>query len=222
MIGVVVSIRSKPDHKSIVWVTPDEQALLVGELVDGHGTDLNVAAAINQGIHVSAEGTLAAAVMPASRNLLTPGKGPVLTFFLDPNCIFCHKLYEAIMPRVAKDELRVRFVMVGIIKRDSPQRAAAILSAVDPLKALAEDETHFDPTVEEGGFPIAGIIPSAAAVKAVSANNRLMARAGAQGTPTLLYCSKSAGGRVRMQSGVPTNLDALIGDLATGPAPGCH
>ena len=222
MIGVVVSIRSKPDHKSIVWVTPDEQALLVGELVDAHGTDLNVGAAIDQGLHASPKRTLASAVMPASRSPLTPGKGPVLTFFLDPNCIFCHKLYEAIMPRVAKDELRVRFIMVGIIKRDSPQRAAAILSAVDPLKALEQDETHFDPTVEEGGFPIAGIIPSTTAVKAVSTNNHLMARAGAQGTPTLLYCSKSAGGGVRMQSGVPTNLDALIGDLVTGPVPGCH
>ncbi|NVE93256.1 thiol:disulfide interchange protein DsbG, partial [Halomonas titanicae] len=58
--------------------------------------------------------------------------------FSDPNCPYCRQLWEDAQPWVESGEVQIRHLMVGILKADSPEKAAAILNADDPGEALAE------------------------------------------------------------------------------------
>ena len=221
LTGVLVQVGTgEATQRSIVWANADGSALLVGNLVSADGTDLNAGAAVQAGMYKAPADTLAATVLPAARAILSKGRGPVLTVFMDPNCIFCHMLFKDLEPVMAKGDVRVRFVMVGVVKEDSLAKSAAILGMADPLQALTTDERKFNKAQEEGGIAPAAK-PNAAMFAAVAANNRLLSDAGGHGTPMLLYCSK-ASGQVRQVEGVPQDFSAFIGDLATGPAAGCN
>ncbi|MGO2383736.1 MAG: thiol:disulfide interchange protein DsbG, partial [Halomonas sp.] len=58
--------------------------------------------------------------------------------FSDPNCPYCRQLWEDAQPWVESGNVQVRHLMVGILKADSPEKAAAILNADNPGEALAE------------------------------------------------------------------------------------
>ncbi len=220
LYGVVVGAKGDPNSASILWVTPDRRAVLAGTLIDSAGNDLNTVAKFRLGLQFNPTESLRRASLPAAKAIMTPGRGPILTAFIDPNCSFCHMLYDQIMPHVLKGELRIRFVIVGVVKRDSARRAAAILSARDPLAALAEDQRAFDVAREEGGYPIAKAPLTPGSVATVAANNALISKAGIDGTPALIYCSRQKSA-VQMIVGMPTNLAALLADLSDRPAPGC-
>ena len=70
----------------------------------------------------------------------------------DPNCIFCHILFEATQKQVDSGQLIIRWVPIGIISRSSPFKAMAILSAESPIEALKENEDGFNYWEEEGGI----------------------------------------------------------------------
>jgi thiol:disulfide interchange protein DsbG len=221
LTGVLVQVGAgQAAQRSIVWANSDGSALLVGNLVSPDGTDLNVGAAVQAGVYKAPAETLAATMLPAARAILSKGRGPVLTVFMDPNCIFCHMLFKDLEPVMARGAVRVRFVMVGVVKEDSLAKSATILGMPDPLQALTTDEHKFDKAQEEGGIK-PSTKPDAAMFAAVAANNRMLSDAGGHGTPMLLYCSK-ASGQVKQVEGVPQDFSAFIADLATGPAAGCN
>ena len=220
LYGVVVGAKGDPDSASILWVTPDRSAVLAGTLIYATGNDLTTVAKFAMGLQFSPTESLRRASLPAARAIMTPGRGPILTAFIDPNCSYCHLLYDEVMPHVLKGELRVRFVIVVVVKSDSARRAAAILSATDPLAALAQDQRAFDVTHEEGGYPIANAHLLPASIAAVAANNALISKAGIDGTPAVLYCSRRKSS-VRMIVGMPSSLQALLEDMSDRPSPAC-
>lgn len=115
-----------------------------------------------------------------------PDDAPVLYVFADPNCIYCHRFYQQAESLVKAGKLRLQWAMVGFLKSSSPGRAAAILSARDPAKALVENENGFDEQSENGGIkPVDS--PSDKIEKALDAHAKQMSEAGGTGTPTLLY-----------------------------------
>lgn len=220
LYGVVVGAKGDPNSASILWVTPDRGAIVAGTLIDAAGNDLNTVAKFAMGLQFSATESLRRASLPAARAIVTPGRGPILTAVIDPNCSYCHLLYDELMPHVLRGELRIRFVIVGVVKSDSARRAAAILSAPDPLAALAQDQRGFDVAREEGGYPIVNAHLAPGSVAAVAANNALIAKAGIDGTPAVFYCSRRKAS-VRMIVGMPSSLAALLKDLSDRPAPAC-
>ncbi|MGH8296117.1 MAG: thiol:disulfide interchange protein DsbG [Steroidobacteraceae bacterium] len=121
-------------------------------------------------------------------HLISEGRptAPLLYVFADPNCIFCYHFYRMAEPLVSSGRLRLRWVMVGFLQSSSPAKAAAILSAHDPLSALHADEDHFDTAHESGGIAPARS-QDEALQKVLKAHLTAMAALGAEGTPTLLY-----------------------------------
>ena len=156
-----------------------------GQVWDVRGEDLTRAMAIRLGLIPSPLTPAAMAAAVARRDSVTLGsRGSELTVFLDPHCIFCQRLY---------------------------QRAAAILRAPDPARALAADERGFDVAHAEEGIPPATHVPPAIHA-AVSADTRLLARTGAEATPTLL-CRDRAG-HWRLMHHAPTErLEGLAARL---------
>ena len=70
----------------------------------------------------------------------------------DPNCKFCHALFESVQMLVQQKSLAIRWVPIGIIKQSSPTKVMAILSAKLPIEALKQNEDGFDYANEEGGI----------------------------------------------------------------------
>ncbi len=221
LTGVVVQTADTPPSTSVVWISPDDAAIISGTLFDAGATDLNQAALMDLGFRLRPAQSLQRASVAAAHPLVAGSAGPVLTAFIDANCIYCHLLYRQLMPYVSNRKVRVRFVMVGIIKPDSNARAIAILSSGDPLAALKRDQDAFDTAAEEGGFPIQGTPRSPIAASAVTANNALLSKSGIDGTPAFLYCSKSKGA-VQQLIGLPQDLPQFLADLSTDPARECR
>lgn len=51
--------------------------------------------------------------------------------FSDANCPYCNHFWEAARPWVNSGKVQLRHLLVGIIREDSPAKAAAILGASD-------------------------------------------------------------------------------------------
>lgn len=136
--------------------------------------------------------------------------GPEIIAIVDPDCIFCHKFYEQVMPLVSAGKLRVRFVVASFLKPSSEPRAAAILSARDPAQALAQNEAGFDDRTEEGGIA-EDQHPAFAVMADVRKNNRFLSSTGEVATPTLIFATRDGGYRV--MHGTPQDMVGFLGNL---------
>ncbi len=92
--------------------------------------------------------------------------------------------------------MQIRHVMVGVIREDSPGKAAAILEASDPQAALTQNERDHD----KGGIAPLKTIPAETSAK-LNSNVELMRRLGFSGTPGLV--AQGSNGALTLQSGVP-------------------
>src|SRR5690606_4932959 len=91
---------------------------------------------------------------------------------------------------------QLRHLLVGVIKEDSPAKAAAILGASDPSSALRENEEKFD----RGGITPAKNVPDD--VRATLRDNQLlMLSMGFAGTPGIV--ARNSDGLVKKYSGMP-------------------
>lgn len=116
-------------------------------------------------------------------------RGPELTAFMDPNCIWCHRFYEKALPLIHAGKLHLRVVLVGFLKSTSAAKAAAVLMAKHPAQALALDESRFNVVTEEGGIHPASAAP--ASIRAsVHHNTQILIHTGEEATPTLLYVTQ--------------------------------
>lgn len=140
-----------------------------------------------------------------------PDDAPVLYAFADPNCIYCHRFYDAVTPLAKAGKIQVQWAMVGFLKSSSMGRAAAILSADDPAAAMAKNEAGFDEDKEEGGIePVDS--PDPALQKLIKQRGKDMAQAGGRGTPTILY--RKGADQWGMKPGMPSK--SWLQDYANG------
>lgn len=71
-------------------------------------------------------------------------RGPVVYLFMDPNCPYCHQLFSWLQNPVSAGQMRLRVILVGyLIPGNSDAKAASILAAKDPLRALKANEDGF-------------------------------------------------------------------------------
>ena len=125
------------------------------------------------------------------------GQRPRLLYiFFDPNCPYCHSLYQNLRPWLGKDGLQFRWIPVGILMSTSEPKAAAILQAPNPLVALRKNEDDYGFADDPGG----GIAPAAKigtkARQALAANLALMQSQRIYGVPVMLYRDRSGRGQL--------------------------
>lgn len=133
----------------------------------------------------------------------------VLYVFLDANCWYCHLTWKALQP-YERAGLQVRWVPVAYQKDSSVGRAAALMQARDRAAALRQNEQEYRPQSYDGGIAPAAKV-SASLVAQFEANEKVMERLGAQGTPALVW--KDGTGNVRVRVGMPrlSQLPAITG-----------
>lgn len=120
----------------------------------------------------------------------------IVYMFTDANCPYCHRFWEAARPWVDSGKVQLREILVGIIKQDSPAKAAAILGASDPSAALSENEKNYG----HGGITPAKSIPADVS-KTLASNLQLMLSMGFQGTPGIVVLDGN--GLVKKYNGMP-------------------
>jgi len=103
--------------------------------------------------------------------------------YFDPNCPTCAKQWEVLRPYMG--QVRIQWIPIAYMSKTSLRRAAAILAASDPARALAENEQDYDVDGKVGGYAIPQDVPDWA-IAAVRANTeQAMRTKDSPGTPTL-------------------------------------
>ncbi|MCD9087585.1 thiol:disulfide interchange protein DsbG [Stenotrophomonas sp. SY1] len=183
-----------------VYVSKDGQYAVVGTLVNAQGED--VSAAKLKELVSAPLGAQAWSKVEAS-HWVADGKADaprVIYAFSDPNCPYCNHFWEAARPWVESGKVQIREILVGVIREDSANKAAAILGAASPEQALLENERNF----AKGGIKPLPTVPADVQAK-LRANELLMLELGFQGTPGILF--KDVDGSVQMRSGMPQGED---------------
>ena len=137
----------------------------------------------------------------------------VIYVFFDPNCPYCHKVYEMLRPQVQRGEVELRWVVVGKLMATSIGKAAAMLEAKDPTEAFYRNERGF--SQETGSF--GGIeeepAPREETLRRLNANLALLNRSGFDAVPALLFRTRD--GKADFIRGAPPAafLEKLVKDL---------
>ena len=120
----------------------------------------------------------------------------VIYTFTDANCPYCHLFWESARPWVDAGKVQLRHLLVGIIKEDSPAKAAAILGASDRSAALRENEVKYD----QGGITPAKNVPDDVR-RTLEDNQLLMLSMGFRGTPGIIV--RNDEGLIQKYNGMP-------------------
>ena len=137
----------------------------------------------------------------------------VMYVFFDPNCPYCHKVFEMMRPQVQRGEVELRWVVIGKLMATSTGKAAAMLEAKDPTEAFYRNERGF--SQETGSF--GGIeeepAPREETLRRLNANLALLNRTGFDAVPALLFRTKD--GKADIIRGAPPAvfLEKLVKDL---------
>ncbi|GHE01210.1 thiol:disulfide interchange protein [Defluviimonas sp. 20V17] len=210
---VGVAITEGPGRNGIVYMTADGSYILRGEILKSDGTNVTQDEA-DQYLPKPPTAAQNFAALDQTHSFVW-GKASAkkeLWIVFDPNCIYCHKTYEDLKSDVAKGEVKVHIIQVGFLKPSSLGKAAAILGAKDPAKALATDEEGFDVAAEEGG--IKPDLSNSDAVAQVKANNAWMQAQGIGGTPYLLF--RDAQGKAHAIGGYDPDTAKLLAAIGDG------
>lgn len=184
-------------------VTPDGEHAVVGTMINAQGEDVGAAAL--QRIVAGPMSTKTWAQIEDS-HWVRDGQADaprVVYTFSDANCPYCHRFWEAARPWVESGKVQLRHVLVGVIREDSANKAAAILEADSPADALAYNERNFD----NGGIQPMATIPQQVRSR-LTENELLMVELGFQGTPGILF--RDDAGLVQRRSGMPRPNDLPV------------
>ena len=144
---------------------------------------------------------------------ITDGKSSHVAYvFFDPNCPYCHRLYESTRNEVKAGKLELRWIPVGILFPTSHDKAVAILNAKDPLKAFYKNEDKY--TMGDGG--IDEDLGTPEVEKKLSANEALLTRAQLGAVPVMLFYTNE-GEAVLIQGAPPSDrLAAILAHIKEG------
>lgn len=178
-----------------LYLTPDGKHVIAGTMLDASGAEVT-GAQLRKHLPEPEFGP----VWPLLEKSTWVREGPasakrIIYVFTDPECPFCHRLWQAMQPFVGGD-LQVRHILVGVLKPSSFAKAAAILQHAQPATALQQHEQNYG----RGGIEAATAIGSATTNK-LESNHQLMRSLGIAGTPAVYY--KDRAGKVRRVVGMP-------------------
>lgn len=189
-----------------LYLTPDGKHVVVGTLVDEFGQDM---------AETQLKEIVEAPILEEGWQKLEqstwvqdgdPSASRIVYAFTDPNCPYCNQFWVAARPWVEAGKVQIRHVMVGVIRQDSPAKAAAILDATSPHDALAQNEMNYS----NGGILPSRSISPAMATK-LEKNAALMTELGFSGTPALVF--RKADGTLGNIAGLPQDaaLEMILG-----------
>ena len=127
--------------------------------------------------------------------------GPVIYDVQDPNCPYCHVLYENEIPLIESGKLTVRYIPVAILTPRSQGEAAAWLQAPHPLFALQHFENIVGDAFRSENTSTLPTVTASASTRIKLHDNLLIIRSlGVTGTPAIIY--RTEDGRIKIIMGL--------------------
>ncbi len=222
LTGFVIQSNQGGGSSGILYADPKGQYLFAGSIINAKGQDLTQQYT-NQYINSKIAGPAYAQALGlnyfSSGSDNAPHKAIII---IDPNCIFCHNLYQQVQPLIDAGQLQVRWLPVAFRDPSSPGKAAAMLNGGSDAasdKLLAENEANFNSQTESGSLtPLQPDSKNAALTATfgkVAQNTQFFSQSGFNGTPTILYKEKN--GKVSMVPGLPQGkaFDAMINSMGS-------
>ena len=227
--GLTGAVIAGGNHSPVVvWITADGKTLIAGNVFDVRGRNLTQMATLRLAgepslTPVRPPDPAAVSPTPAGPSVLAPGAFRAMTrggrflregtgrrtlwIFLDPDCIWCHRLYTGLKAHPLPADVAVNWVPVAFLKPSSVGRAETLLAG--GLPALDKDETRFDETTEEGGVPETHRPDLEAKIRE---NTQILVALGGTMTPTVVFQDRT--GRALRFDGFPTPeiLDRIAGE----------
>jgi len=111
----------------------------------------------------------------------------VIYVFFDPNCPYCHRVYEDLRPAVKRGDVELRWIVIGTLMTTSPGKAAAILEAKNPTEAFYQNEAGYSRETGSFGGIAEEPLPQNKTLQSLDRNLKLLQRSGNQGVPALLF-----------------------------------
>ena len=111
----------------------------------------------------------------------------VIYVFFDPNCPYCHRVYENLRPAVKRGDVELRWIPTGTLMTTSPGKAAAILEARNPTEAFYQNESGYSRETGSFGGIAEEPLPQNKTLQSLDRNLKLLQRSGNQGVPALLF-----------------------------------
>ena len=190
-----------------VFLTPDKQHAIMGNLVDATGKNLSDAQ-VEKWVYAPMAKEMWQKL--EKNHWIAAGKAdaPLVVYaFADPYCPYCTQFWQNAQPWLASGKVQLRVLMVSMLRPDSGQKAAAIMMAKDPAITLAEYENS------QGKMELkvpASITPEIK--KALEDNLALMDELGGTATPSIYYLNKD--GRLQQHQGLPDDatMKVIMGD----------
>lgn len=200
--GYIIDFRG---NALTVYLSENKQYLFTGKMLDSTGRDMGETALDAYITGPQSEKNWQAL---ASSNWISDGSkdaDKVIYTFTDPNCPYCKKFWQQARPWVKAGKVQVRHILVGILKADSFDKSAAILSADDPATALYQHESGNEINVRA----VASL--SDTVKEKLNANHTLMQSLGVSATPAIYY--KNSKNAVSLQMGLPgpSKLEEIMG-----------
>lgn len=197
LTGYAATVQGQPMS---IYLTEDKNYALIGNLINAEGEDLGdqalyelISAPQNEKVWQKLE----------QADWVQDGQQQaekIIYTFTDPYCPYCQKLREIADPYIARGEVQLRHVVVGILQENSLKKAAAILGSDSPEKALQQHIQHADNAAENADEETVNN-----GTLLVEKNNLLMEQLGFMATPTSIY--KDEEGHVRLIEGMPMRDD---------------
>lgn len=185
-----------------VFVMPDKQHTLIGNLMDNMGNDLS-SPQVEKYVY-----------SPMAKNLwqkleksywITDGKDNALHkiyVFFDPYCPYCTEFWHKAQPWVDSGKVQLRLLPVAILRPESKLKAAAIMMSDNPNKALHDYESMDGKSKLHKPTSIPSDISDA-----LQKNLELMEVLGSNATPGIYYLSSRK--RLQQQLGLPADEDIM-------------
>lgn len=186
LTGFVITSKQVQGKPLVAYVNDSATYMVVGAVLNAQGVNITyqdtikyITSAANQAAYKGLQNTYT--FLDGDKN--APHK---MTIIADPNCIFCHKLYQATRSYVKSGTLAINWMLVGFLKDTSQGKAAAIMNSKDPAQALAEDENNFDIQNESGAIQPLLTIPADIQAQ-LNANAKYFNEQQFSGTPVLIF-----------------------------------
>jgi len=190
-----------------VYLTPDKQHAIMGNLVDATGKNLS-----DEQVEKWVYAPMAKEMWQKleKNHWIAAGKADaphIVYAFADPYCPYCTQFWQKAQPWLKSGKVQLRVLMVGMLRPDSAQKAAAIMMAKDPTKTLADYENSRGKMALKAPTAITPQI-----TEALKNNLSLMDELGGSATPAIYYLNKE--GRLQQHQGMPDDeaLQAIMGD----------
>ncbi|NIY46488.1 thiol:disulfide interchange protein DsbG [Cedecea colo] len=190
-----------------VYLTPDKQHAIMGNLVDAAGKNLS-----DEQVEKWVYAPMAKEMWQKleKNHWIAAGKADaphIVYVFADPYCPYCTQFWQKAQPWLKSGKVQLRVLMVGMLRPDSAQKAAAIMMAEDPAKTLADYENSLGKMALKAPTTITPQI-----TEALKNNLALMDELGGSATPSIYYLNKE--GRLQQHQGMPDDetLQAMMGD----------